>query len=296
MPRMNRPFEFVLKNSLMKYFLTLFTALLLAPLHAANFPMEYQAAQRLYASNKVSEARAAFAALIVSAPTVEAKDAALAQASYCEVQLKHVEQASTLAAGIKDKYMSKLCRMNILTVQAQFAEVVALVKEEDFSTWPDAMIYDALMCRGNAWSRVRDTVAAEKDFREALGYTINDYKKAIAHLRLGGLYKGQQALACFDEVMKLKEPGATMRYQAIAARARIRAAEGKGTLAIAEFDRLKDLVKQPHWSMVQMARAATHEALGEPDKARTCYEAVAASSDPPKDALAAAKAKLAAKP
>ena len=170
------------------------------------------------------------------------------------------------------------------------------LKRRPISTWPDALFFDALMGRVNASGRVRDVAAAEKDFSAALGNTINDYKKATVHLRLGGLFKGQQELECFDEVMKLKEPGATMRYQAIAARARVLAADGKGALAIAEFDRLKDLTKQPHWTMVQMARAATHEALGAPDKARACYEAVVASSNPPADSLATAKAKLSTKP
>ena len=277
----------------MKHLLFLLTAV--APSYAATFPTDYQAALRLFVSNKIPEAKAAFAALIASAPTPEAKDAALIQASYCEVQLKHVEEATKLAAGIKDKYLSKLCRMKLLTMQSKYAEVVALVKDEDFSLWPDALIFEALMVRGEASGRVRDAVAAEKDFRAALGYTINDYKKATAHLRLAWLIEGQKALGCLDEVMRLKEPGPTMRYQAIAARARILAQDGKGALAIAEFDRVSDLDKQPHWTLVQMARAATHEALGEPDKARACYEAVVASSNPPADSLAAAKARLAAK-
>ena len=263
--------------------------------NAANFPTEYQAAMRLYVTSKIPEANAAFAALIASAPNSEAKDAALVQASYCEVQLKHVEEATKLAAGIKDKYLSTLCRMNILALQSKYAEVVALVKDEDFSAWPDALIFDALMSRGNALSRTGGAPAAEKDFRAALDHTINDYKKATVYLRLGSLFKGQQALGYFDEVMKLKEPGATMRYQAIAARARLFAAEGKGVAALAEFDRLNDLTQQPHWTMVQMARAATHEALGETDMARACYEAVVASTNPPADSLASAKAKLAAK-
>jgi len=67
-------------------------------------------------------------------------------------------------------------------------------------------------------------------------------------------------------------------------------------LAIGEFERINELTNQPHWTMVQMARAATHEALGEPDKGRACYEAVVASSHPPADALATAKAKLETNP
>ena len=201
---------------------TILTSVLLgaAIAHAGNFPQEFQAALRLYGSNKIPESKTAFAALIASAPTAEAKDAALMQASCCDVQLKHVEEATTLAAGIKDKYLGTLCRMNLLAMQSKYAEVVTLVNDEDFSLWPDALSLDALMCRGNASSRTRDAVAAEKDFRAALGYTINDYKKANAHLRLAWLFRGQQALDGLDEVMKLKEPGATMRYQAIAARAR----------------------------------------------------------------------------
>ena len=44
-----------------------------------------------------------------------------------------------------------------------------------------------------------------------------------------------------------------------------------------------------------MARAATHEALGETDKARACYEAIVAAGNAPADSLATAKAKLNAK-
>jgi hypothetical protein len=261
---------------------------------AANFPTDFQAGLRLYASNKFPEARAAFEPLIASAPSPEAKDVALAQASYCEAQLKHGDAATALAAGIKDKSQSILCRMNILTIQTKYADVWALSKAEDFTTWPDALIYDAYVCRGNAASRLRQTAEAEKDFRAALGATINDYKQAVVYLQLGRLAQGPAALACYDEIMKLKAPGGTMRYQAVAARARLLAAEGKGALALAEFDRVGELTKQPHWSMVQMARAATHETLGETAKARACYEAIISASQPPADLLATAKAKLAA--
>ncbi|MFN0075639.1 MAG: hypothetical protein ACKVY0_04110 [Prosthecobacter sp.] len=261
----------------------------------ATFPQDYQAALKLYDSGKFAESKTAFEGLIAMNPNPQAVDRCLVHSAYCETQLKAHDKAAALVAKIKEEHLRTFCRMKLLTMQSKYAEVVALVKDEDFSLWPDALSFEALMIRGEASGRVRDAVAAEKDFRAALGYTINDYKKATAHLRLGGLFKGQQALECFDEVMKLKEPGATMRYQAIANRARVLAQDGKGALAIAEFDRVNDLSKQPHWTMVQMARAATHEALGETDKARACYEAVVASSNPPADSLATAKAKLSAK-
>ena len=136
----------------MKHALALFLVWVLVPLHAANFPTEYQSALRLYVSNKFNEAKDAFAVLIASAPNAETKDAALAQATYCAVQLKDIEAAEKLAAGIKDKFVAKLCRMNVLTLQAKYREVVALVEDEDFSLWPDALIFEALMSRGNALS------------------------------------------------------------------------------------------------------------------------------------------------
>ncbi|MEY4484719.1 MAG: hypothetical protein RL693_2171 [Verrucomicrobiota bacterium] len=271
------------------------TLLCAAIAQGASFPQDYQAALRLCESGKFAEAKTAFDQLIELNPNPQAIDRCLVQAAYCETQLKAHDKAEAIAAKIKEEHLRTLCRMNMLTLESRYADVVTLVKDADFSLWPDATIFDALMCRGNSSGRMRDSAAAEKDYRGALSNTISDAKRATAYLRLGGLFKGQQALDCLDDVMKLKEPGPTMRYQAIAARARILAGEGKGALAIAEFDRLNDLTKQPHWTMVQMARAATHEALGAPEKARACYEAVAASSNPPADSLATAKARLAAK-
>ena len=262
--------------------------------HGASFPQEYQTALKLYESGKFSEAKAALDALSESHAIPQALDRCLVHAAYCENQLKAPDKADALAARIKDPYLRIFCRANLLTQRSQYAEVVSVLNGEDLSAWPDALIFDALLIRANAAGRVRDTVAAEKDYRAALGSTLNDSKKAIVHLRLGGLRTGTQALDCFEEVMNLKEPGPTMRYQAIAARARILVAEGKGARAIAEFERINDLNKQPHWTMVQMARAATHEALGEPHMARACYEAVVTSSNPPADSLATAKAKLSA--
>ena len=142
----------------MKIILFLFIAV--ATSYAATFPTDYQAALQLYVSNKVPEAKVAFTALVASAPNAETKDLALMQASYCEVQLKHLAEATTLAAAIKDKYLGTLCRMKLLTLQSKYAEVVVLVKDEDFSLWPDALIFEALMVRGEASSRLRDAVSS----------------------------------------------------------------------------------------------------------------------------------------
>jgi len=263
--------------------------------HGANFPEQYQSALRLYEAGKFSEAKAMFDALSDTHPSPQSLDRCLMSASYCENQLKAPDKADALSAKIQDPKLRTFCRTHLLNLRTQYSEVVALLKDEDFDTWPDSLIFDALLCRGNASSRTRDAAGAEKDYRAALGHTLVDYKKAIAHLRLGALQTGQAALDCLEEVMKLKEPGPTMRYQAVAARAKILARDGKEGPALAEFERLSDLTKQPHWTMVQMGRATTCEALGLPDKARACYEAVVASANAPADLLSAAKAKLDAK-
>lgn len=264
--------------------------------YGASIPQEYQAALKLYEGGRFAEARVVYEGLIALNATPQGTDRCLAQAAYCENQLKAHDKADALASKIKDEHLRTFCRMHLLTLRLQYQEVLALAKNGDFSTWPDTLIFEALMCRGNAYGRLHQEAPAEADYLDALRYTVTDYKKATVRLRLGALQKGQEALESFEEVMKLRDAGPTMRYQAIAARARILASAGNGTLALAEFERLSDLTKQPHWSMVQMARAATHETLGAPDKARTCYETVVASSNPPPDLLATAKIKLSAKP
>jgi predicted Zn-dependent protease len=100
---------------------------------AASFPQEYQAATKLYQMGKFAEATAAFDKLLESEPSSPGTDHCLAQAAYCETQLKAHDKAEALVAKIKGEHLRTLCRMNVLTIQSKYADVVALAKTKDFN-------------------------------------------------------------------------------------------------------------------------------------------------------------------
>ena len=267
-----------------------------APALAGNFPQDYQAALRLYETGKIAEANDAFAKLSESGPNQPAKDAALVQAAYCEARLKHAGEAEALVTRIKDRHLGVLCRMNLLTFDNKFADIVTLSKDEDIEQWPDALAFDALFCRGSAFARTRDAGKAEKDFRAAIQHTVSDYNKGQTYLKLGALFgdadkTDQRALDAFAAVYSLK-PGLTVQCRAVLARAKLLASQGKRDAAIAEFDHLKDIKTQPHWSIGQMGLAEVYEALGAKDQALACYKAVIASEKAPADMISLAKSKL----
>lgn len=256
-------------------------------MYGANFPQDFQAALTQYNRSQFAEAKEAFTKLSESGPTPAAKDQALTYAAYCEVALKQPDAATALASRIKDKYLGILCRMNLFSMQAKFADIVELSQGEDFEKWPDPMIYEALLCRANAFARTRVHANAERDYRGAIEHTASDSEKAQVYLRLGGLYgdkdKGDpRALEAYGEVLKVNG-GVTAVCRAVSARAKLFVAQGKGELALAEFDRLKDITQQPHWSTVQMSYAEVCTSLGMTEEALARYRAVVASVNPPAD-------------
>ena len=283
-------------SNLMKKAAILIAMLSATVVHGANFPQDFQAALRLYEAGKITEARVAFLKLRDLKLTPQATDQSLLYAAYCDGRLKAHDEAYALASAIQDKYLGMLCQMNLMTMESKFADIIAISKSEDFEKWPDALIHDAFVCRGNAFARTRNIAEAERDFSAALTQTQSEYMQALVHLRLGNLFADsgkdeRRALDAFAEVFKLKAVP-TLLCRAGFVRANLFAAQGKRDQAVAEFDRVKDITKQPHWSIVQMGCAGVYEKLGEPDKAIACYKAVVASAHPPSDLLAKAKTKL----
>ncbi|MEI6712611.1 MAG: tetratricopeptide repeat protein [Verrucomicrobiota bacterium] len=285
----------------MKRTVPLLFSLLLSPClaWADNFPQKYQAALSLYNSGKLSDAKLAFENLIQSAPTTIARDEALVFNAYLETRLKNDDAASALAAQIHDKHLSVLCQLNTLALQNKYIELVAISKDLDFNTWPDPLMYEAFTSRANALARTRHPESAIADFQSALKSTASDYEKAQVYLRLGSLYSDQdksdpRALAAYSEIYNLKG-GLTVLCKAGVARAKLLASQGKGDAAMREFENLKQITQQPHWSMIQIGRAEVATQLGLTDEATASYKAITTSVNPPADALEMALSKLQSK-
>jgi tetratricopeptide (TPR) repeat protein len=265
-----------------------------------NFAQDFQSARKLYYSGKAAEAEEAFVALAEQKVSQRATDESLAQAAACALAQKKYDRAVQYAGKIADPPLNKFCRINIFRHRSQWDEILALCKGEDIETWPDALIYDALLWRGRAYAVKQDCPNAEKDFISAVRHTVLADNKAFAYQFLGDLYRDiskdeQKALDAYGEAVKLGGSIPVRRLAAAAiARARLLAAHGKGAEALAEMDRLKaDQMKDPYWRCaIQMCHAEILEGLGRTADALARYKIVVSYDNAPDVFLGAAKKKI----
>jgi tetratricopeptide (TPR) repeat protein len=218
----------------------------------------------------------------------------------CALAQKKFDKAMEYAGKIADPPLSKFCRINIFRNQRRWEDILALCKGEDLETWPDALIYDALLWRGKAYAVKQDGPNAEKDFLSAVRHTILADNQAVAYQFLGDLYRDiskdeQKALAAYGEAVKLGDSIPVRRLAAAAlARARLLASHGRGAEALAELDRLKgDQIKDPYWRCaVQMGHAEILEGMGRTADALARYKKVVSYDKTPDVFLGAAKKKM----
>jgi len=275
-------------------------ALLSACALGGNFAQDFQSARKLHSSGKAAEAEGAFVALAEQKVSNRATDESLAQAAACALAQKKYDKAMEYAGKIADAPLSKFCRISILRNQRRWDEILALCKGEDIETWPDALIYDALLWRGRAYAVKQDGPNAEKDFIGAVRHTVLADNKAFAYQFLGDLYRDvrkdeQKALDAYGEAVKLGDAIPVRRLAAAAiARARLLAAHGKGAEALAELGRLKaDQMKDPYWRCaIQMCHAEILEGMGRTADALARYKTVVSYDNAPDTFLGAAKKKI----
>jgi len=146
------------------------------------FPVDFQAAMRMARTpDKAGEAEAAFLELTArKVRHLQGTDAAMEQASVCALKRKDFAEAEKRAGRIQDKSLQTLCRMRIWDAQRRWTNIVEAVGDQDLTTWPDRLIYDAAKCRGRAYAMQGDT-AAEKDFLLALAATFDVNQLAFAN-------------------------------------------------------------------------------------------------------------------
>ena len=205
------------------------------------------------------------------------------------------------AGKIEDAALNKLCRMNILQRQNKRAEILALSRDEDIGKWPDALIYDGLMCRGRTYAGEKDVPNAEKDLLAAVKNTVSADKKAFAYGFLGELYGSvsqdlQKALDAYGEILKL-EPSFHLTARAVVSRARLLAADGKGEQALSEMGRLAKLNlsqhKDPYWPCwAPMSEGDIYATMGRKTEALAHYRAAQVVTNAPPDLLQEVKRKI----
>ena len=288
----------VYRRAAMKGGIALFGALLSACALGGKFPQDFQSARKFYHSDKFAEAEAAFVELAGRNVSKRATDESLAQAATCALAQKKYDKAMEYAGRIGEPALGKLTKVRVLCSQSRWDDVLVLCKADDIETWPDALIFDALLWRGRAWAVKRDSANAEKDFLASVRFTVLPDNKAIAYQAQGDVSHevakdDAKALQAYGEVMKLADSVSAHRLaRAVMARARILAAQGKGAQSLAELDGLEaEQLKDPYWRCtVQLCHGEILEGMGREADALARYKA-ALSCDKAPEALRNAAAK-----
>jgi tetratricopeptide (TPR) repeat protein len=269
--------------------------------HGGSFPDDFQAAMKLSSSGKAAEAEVAFVKLAELKTSKRATDESLAQAAYCAAAQKKYDQAMDYAGKIEDASLNKLCRMSILQRQNRRAEILVLSKDEDIEKWPDALIFDGLLCRARTYASEKDIPNAERDLLAAVKNTLSSDNRAFAYQFLGDLYRdvgrdSQKALNAYGETLKL-ECSFRFTARALASRAQLFAAEGKGDQALSEMGQLSklnlDKVKDPYWHCwAPLCQGDVFVTLGKKTEALESYRKAESVTNAPADLLQEAQRKI----
>ncbi len=254
---------------------------------------DFQTAIKLYNGGKFTEAEEAFVRLSEQKTSPQGYDESLSYAAYSAGQQKNIEKAMEYTGKIKDKSLNTLCRMKLLEMQQKWDEIISLSKDEDFDKWPEHLIYDAYILRGNNYSRTKDAEKAEKDFLAAGKNTVDQLKKAYVYQYLGYLYRevskdDQKALDAYGEIIKLMtEPkpslGGGYLGRALMARAKILVSQGKGEEAFSELERLKKIeIKDPSWPCtILLWFGEVYESIGKNTESLASYRKAAEVDNAP---------------
>lgn len=161
-----------------------------------NFAQDFQAAEKLLIQGKYAEAEKAFGDFLLKHSkdvTIRlrpvATDEVYSAQALCALLQGNIDKANEYCGKIKDQYIKKSCVMELLSRQRKYTEMFEILKDEDFSKWPERLVYYAAMNRGRVLLNKDNAAAAEKDYLLALSSTIYYREKASAYSALGNLYE-----------------------------------------------------------------------------------------------------------
>ena len=166
-----------------KKFLITGTLVALAFELMADFPVDFQEAQKLFGANKNQEAREAFEKLAAMAPTPKSKAECLSYAAEALGRDKTQYDAAVEAAkkiGIKE--ISITTQMRIMQKNDKNKDLFETFKDEDFNGWTDIYQQQAYGMRGAAERYMGQYEAAKKDLIKAIEASGSDLQSKITAL------------------------------------------------------------------------------------------------------------------
>ncbi len=276
----------------MKCFLPVLFALCVIPVFA-DYLSDRTTAMELFNAGKFQEAADGFLKLGESTNDLQQADA-LANAAICLQRLQRPADAMELAGKIRSAPMAMACRIDLLRKGRQWADLLKLAEAQDFTVWPEKLIYPAFMARGQAHAALRQSDAAEADFLRAQESTMSPDLKAQTWVCIAeNAGDPQKALDAYAKVCGLAPGGGTLQ-RALYARVKLLADQKSWDQALAEVALLeKAQNKDPTWiCTTQLAYGYIYERQGKP--AIESYRNAAAVPKAPENLVKEANAKIAA--
>jgi len=263
---------------------------------------DFQERERAMALSKAGDYKAAmeiFVALAASGKDETRQAENLLQAARCAQRMGDFPKAMELAGQIRSVPYATFCRMEILRSSGGREELLAMAGEIDFTTWPEKLIYPALIMRGEAYLAEGKTDEAEADFLEAARHTLSLQQKARTILCLAEVHAAagkspEEVLATYGRIIEMAPKGGGILQRAHLARARIFAAKGQEEPAIAEIVAVEPFgSKDEYWvAATNLTYGQVFEALGKTSEAEAYYQKVVDLAAPSKEILDEAKARL----
>lgn len=266
-----------------------------------NYPSARAEGLELLQSGKNAEAAEFFVALAetVRQRRPEQKADALRHAALATARNQQVEEALVLAEQIPLEPESLFAKIQIFEEARQWNDVAETAALLNTNTWPDKLIYPALMTRGRANSTLQRTEAADSDARLALDHTVSRIQRAAAwHLiaqnaQVGGA-DSKKALDAYAEAIRLRAGGG-MLQRALWERARLLSSLGRHDEALSDLAELEqNNNNDPHWvSAVLIGHGEVHRNMGNQERAREHFQQAAQVPDAPDILVEEAKKQLA---
>jgi len=239
-----------------------------------------------------------FVRLAESHPNPLQQSDALAIAALATAKAGRPEEAMKLADRIPEPEMAQLCKIKLLEETRQWQAL--LDQEIGLKTWPENLIFPALMARARAHTALGQHEQAESDLRLALDATISNLNQArvwyaIAQNALAANVGPEKVLAAYSELIRRESSEGGMLQRGLSERALLLSGMGRHKEALADLAVLEQRTNNdPHWvCAVLIAYGDIYRSMGETAKARSSFENAAAVANAPTALIESARKRLA---
>lgn len=216
-----------------------------------DYIIQSRTAEALRRGRKWQEALNAYVELAKGEKITEfQKSTALQNAAQCAVGLEDFDLANELAEQIPIDAVANTTRIQILSAQRRWSDVVAGYGSEDLTSWPFWQIAEGAFARGKAHYFTKNAKQAEADLRLALEYESNprvqiSIRAMMAHNREAYLGDDEGALTLYRRNFAGKQGiGGADEFRSVDRAAAILSMQGKfddalSSFKVVDFDRQK---------------------------------------------------------